>query len=255
MLELAIFEQKQVLGKTFKIYGTNDDPMFLAKDIMVWLDMDSSQVKKFLDKVDEHEKGRNNITTLGGIQESWFLTEDGLYEVLMQSRKPIAKAFKKEVKKVLKDIRKYGMYARDDLLDNPDFLIEVATELKNERCHRRKLEMKIDEDRSKVLFAEALEVSNSTILIGELAKILNQNGIDMGQNRMFKWLRENGYLINRKGSAYNLPTQRSMNLKLFKIKEKPVKRNTGDVIVQKTTKVTSKGQEYFLKKFLDHKEE
>lgn len=253
MNELVLIDQKEILGRNFRIYGSNENPMFMAKDIMEWLDMDSSQVKKFIDRVDDDEKGRNNVTTLGGTQGSWFLTEDGLYEVLMQSRKPIAKAFKKEVKKILKDIRRHGMYAREELLDNPDLLIQVAQELKKEKDQRKALEMKIEEDKPKVLFADAVSISSTSILVGEMAKLIKQNGIDIGQNRLFKWMRENGYLISRRGNDYNLPTQRSMNLKLFEIKETPVVHNNGPVTINKTSKVTGKGQQYFINKFLNEK--
>lgn len=111
MNQVEIINEQEVLGKQFKIYGTFENPLFLAKDVAEWLGNDTSQLKKMLDKVDEEEKVRNNITTPGGVQNTWFLTEDGLYEVLMQSRKPIAKAFKKEVKKILKEIRKTGEYS------------------------------------------------------------------------------------------------------------------------------------------------
>lgn len=202
-----------------------------------------------LNTVDENEKVVNNVYTLGGVQESWFLTEDGLYEVLMQSRKPIAKAFKKEVKIILKTIRQNGMYVTDKLLDDPDLAIKAFTKLKEEREKRKALETQIEEDKPKVLFANAVETSKSTILIGDLAKILKQNGIDIGQKRLFSWLRDNGYLIKRNGSDYNMPTQMSMELKLFEIKETAVTHSDGHITVNKTPKVTGKGQIYFINKF------
>ena len=167
----------------------------------------------------------------------------------MQSRKPIAKAFKKEVKIILKTIRQNGMYVTDKLLDDPDLAIKAFTKLKEEREKRKALETQIEEDKPKVLFANAVETSKSTILIGDLAKILKQNGIDIGQKRLFSWLRDNGYLIKRNGSDYNMPTQMSMELKLFEIKETAVTHSDGHITVNKTPKVTGKGQIYFINKF------
>ena len=185
----------------------------------------------------------------GSTNKQWFLTEDGLYEVLMQSRKPIAKQFKKEVKKILKSIRMNGMYATDKLLDNPDLAIQAFTKLKEEREKRKALEIKIEEQKPKVIFAEAVETSKTLILIGDLAKLIKQNGTDMGQKRMFTWLRDNGYLIKRQGSDYNMPTQRAMELGLFEIKETAVTHSDGHITVNKTPKVTGKGQIYFINKF------
>lgn len=247
MEKLQIIEQREVLGKEFKIYGDFENPLFLAKDVAEWIEHSNTRV--MLNTVDENEKVVNNVYTLGGVQESWFLTEDGLYEVLMQSRKPIAKAFKKEVKIILKTIRQNGMYVTDKLLDDPDLAIKAFTKLKEEREKRKALETQIEEDKPKVLFANAVETSKSTILIGDLAKILKQNGIDIGQKRLFSWLRDNGYLIKRNGSDYNMPTQMSMELKLFEIKETAVTHSDGHITVNKTPKVTGKGQIYFINKF------
>lgn len=247
MEKLQIIEQREVLGKEFKVYGDFENPLFLAKDVAEWIEHSNPRV--MLNTVDENEKVVNNVYTLGGVQESWFLTEDGLYEVLMQSRKPIAKAFKKEVKIILKTIRQNGMYVTDKLLDDPDLAIKAFTKLKEEREKRKALETQIEEDKPKVLFANAVETSKSTILIGDLAKILKQNGIDIGQKRLFSWLRDNGYLIKRNGSDYNMPTQMSMELKLFEIKETAVTHSDGHITVNKTPKVTGKGQIYFINKF------
>lgn len=113
------------------------------------------------------------------------------------------------------------------------------------------LEKKIEENKPKVLFADAVETSKSTILIGEMAKILKQNGIDIGQNKLFAWLRENGYLIKRQGSDYNMPTQKSMDMKLFEIKERTINNPDGSIKITKTPKVTGKGQQYFINKFIE----
>ncbi|KGM96105.1 phage antirepressor KilAC domain-containing protein [Clostridium phage CWou-2020a] len=247
MNNLQVVDKREILGKDFKIYGTFENPLFLAKDVAEWIE--HSNPRMMLQKIDEDEKVVNNVYTLGGSQESLFLTEDGLYEVLMQSRKQIAKVFKKQVKQILKDIRKHGMYAKDDLLENPDLLIQVATELKKEREEKRLLQAKIQQQQPKVLFADAVSTSNTSILIGELAKLLKQNGVDTGQNRLFSWLRDNGYLVKRKGTDYNMPTQYSMDLGLFEVKETSVTCPDGHVLINKTTKVTGKGQIYFINKF------
>lgn len=246
---VQIVKAQDVLGKTLTVYGDEKNPLFLAKEVAEWIEHSQSDV--MIKKVDEEEKVLNNIQTLGGVQKTWFLTEDGVYEVLMQSRKPIAKAFKKEVKKILKDIRKHGMYARDEILDNPDLLIQVATQLKQEREQRKRLEVTVQEQAPKVLFADAVSSSDNTILVGELAKLIKQNGVDMGQNRLFAWLRDNGYLIKKKGADYNMPTQKSMELKLFEIKEGTRVHSDGHVSITKTPKVTGKGQVYFINKFVE----
>ena len=199
MNNLQVVEQREVLGKEFKIYGDFENPLFLAKDVAEWIEHSKSDV--MLKSVDDNEKVKvNNVYVDGrtGGNGVWFLTEDGLYEVLIQSRKPIAKEFKKEVKKILKTIRQNGMYVTEKLLDNPDLAIQAFTKLKEEREKRKALEIKIESDKPKVLFADAVETSKTTILIGDLAKIIKQNGVDMGQKRLFAWLRENGYLIKRK---------------------------------------------------------
>lgn len=251
MNNLQVVEQREVLGKEFKIYGDFENPLFLAKDVAEWIEHSKSDV--MLKSVDDNEKVKvNNVYVDGrtGGNEVWFLTEDGLYEVLMQSRKPIAKEFKKEVKKILKTIRQNGMYVTEKLLDNPDLAIQAFTKLKEEREKRKALEIKIESDKPKVLFADAVETSKTTILIGDLAKIIKQNGIDMGQKRLFAWLRENGYLIKRKGADYNMPTQKSMEMKLFEIKETAITHSDGHISVNKTPKVTGKGQQYFINLFL-----
>lgn len=247
MESLQIIDERKLFGKDFKIYGDIENPLFLAKDVANWIE--HNQVARMMEMVDENEKLMCSISTSGQNREMWFLTEDGLYEVLMQSRKPIAKQFKKEVKKILKSIRMNGMYATDKLLDNPDLAIQAFTKLKEEREKRKALEIKIEEQKPKVIFAEAVETSKTSILIGDLAKLIKQNGTDMGQKRMFTWLRDNGYLIKRQGSDYNMPTQKAMERGLFEIKETAVTHSDGHITVNKTPKVTGKGQIYFINKF------
>lgn len=250
--EIAISLERDVMGRNFKIYGDVNNPLFLAKDVAQWIE--HSDVSTMIRSVDENEKVTNIVCTLGGNQEAWFLTEDGLYEVLMQSRKPIAKEFKKRVKQILKEIRRHGMYATDEMLEeilrSPDFGIRVLTELKEEREKRRFLEVKVTEDRPRVQFANAVETSNTSILIGDLAKLIMQNGYDIGQKRLFAWLRDSGYLMKH-GSSKNMPTQRSMEQGLFEVKESTITNPDGSVRITKTTKVTGKGQIYFINLFLN----
>ena len=244
---LQIIDERKVLGKDFKIYGDIENPLFKANDVANWIE--HSNVSRMLDNIDENEKIKAEIGTLTNSYSAWFLTEDGLYEVLMQSRKPIAKQFKKEVKKILKSIRMNGMYVTEKLLNNPDFMIKTFMKLKEEKEKRVALELKVEEQKPKVVFADAVETSKTSILIGDLAKLIKQNGVDIGQKRMFIWLRDNGYLIKRQGSDYNMPTQKAMERGLFEIKETAVTHSDGHITVNKTPKVTGKGQIYFINKF------
>ncbi len=251
MNELQIIEERKVLGKEVKIYGDFENPLFVAQDVADWLGYDKSSINKMLVNVDENEKLVGKIFRSGQKRDMTMLTEDGLYEVLMQSTKPNAKPFKKEVKQILKTIRKTGMYATDELLDNPDLAIRAFTKLKEEREKRKALEAKIEEQKPQVLFANTVKSSYTSILVGELAKILTQGGFKTGQNRLFDLLRKNGFLISRQGTDYNMPTQKSMELGLFEIKESTVNNPDGSIRISKTPKVTGKGQEYFINRFLN----
>ena len=194
------------------------------------------------------------MDTLGGPQEMICVNESGLYNVILRSDKPQAKQFKKWItSEVLPSIRKRGAYMTDDALEraitDPDFLIRLATELKDERAMRYKMQDKIEQDRPKVIFADAVSASHTSILIGDLAKLIRQNGFEIGQNRLFDWLRDEGYLI-KYGSSKNMPTQRAMDLRLFEVKETTISNADGSIRITKTTKVTGKGQQYFINKFL-----
>lgn len=252
MNELKIIKQQEVLGQDFKIYGDFENPLFLAKDVAEWIG--HNKPSEMANNVDKDEKLMAIISHSGQKRNMWFLTEDGLYEVLMQSRKPIAKAFKKEVKAILKDVRKHGAYMTPETIENvltdPDTIIKLATNLKEEQIKRREAELKIEQDKPKVLFADALTTSTSSILVGELAKLLKQNGVEIGQNKLFDWLRDNGYLIKKRGELYNLPTQRSMDLGLMDIKKRVINDANGSSRITRTTKITGKGQQYFINKFL-----
>ena len=182
------------------------------------------------------------------------INESGLYSLVLSSKLPTAKKFKRWItSEVLPSIRKNGMYATEELLNNPDLLIAVVTKLKEERELRQTLEEEKKINAPKIIFADAVSSSKTSILVGDLAKILKQNNVDFGQKRLFAWLRENGYLIKRKGSDWNMPTQRSMEQGLFEIKESTHLNGDGVNVTTKTTKVTGKGQQYFINKLLKEK--
>lgn len=252
MNQIKLIDEREVLGKQFKVYGDIENPLFLAKDVAEWIE--HSDVSTMTRAIDDSEKLIQTIFVSGQNREVLMLTEDGLYEVLMQSRKPIAKQFKKEVKVILKSIRKNGAYMTENtleqVLNNPDFGIQLLTKLKEEQEARKVLEVEVQQNRPKVLFADSVATSKNTILIGEMAKILKGNGVDIGQNRLFKWMRDNGYLIKREGTDFNMPTLYSMELGLFQIKETVINHSDGHTSVSKTPKVTGKGQLYFTNLFL-----
>ena len=252
MNQLQVFNN-QAFGqvRTMMIDGS---PWFVAKDVCECLDINNS--RQALARLDSDEK--NSVILNDGTPgnpEKGIVNEYGLYSLVLSSRKPSAKAFKRWIThEVIPAIRKHGAYMTGETLEqaltSPDFLIRLATELKTEQEARRLAEQKIEADKPKVLFADSVAASHGSILVGELAKLLNQNGIDIGQNRLFNWLRENGYLICRKGTDYNMPTQRSMEMQLFNIKETAITHSDGHVSISKTVKVTGKGQVYFVNKFL-----
>lgn len=185
-----------------------------------------------------------------------LITESGVYSLIFSSKLPRAKKFKRWVtSEVLPAIRKHGAYMTDekafDVVNNKDGL---ASLLQQAADQLRAKDIQIEEMKPKALFADSVATSKSTVLIGELAKILRGNGVDIGATRLFRWMREHGYLINRKGSDWNMPTQRAMNLGLFKIKETTINHSNGTTSISKTPKVTGKGQQYFINKFLKGRE-
>ena len=238
----------------------NGEPWFVLADVCKVLELSSPH--KVADRLENDERNQIPVTdSLGRYQNTAIINESGLYTVILRSDKPQAKPFRKWVtSEVLPSIRKHGAYMTEQTLEraltSPDFLIELATQLKTEQEQRRRLETTVaaqskqmEQDKPKVLFADSVTASSSSILIGELAKLIKQNGVDIGQRRLFEWMRANGYLIKRKGSEYNLPTQRSMEQGLMEIKETSVV-HTGYTTISKTPKVTGKGQVYFINLFL-----
>lgn len=176
-MELQIINEQEVLGKHFAVYGTVDEPLFVAKDVAEWIEYDVSSVNKMLDKIDEDEKLVGTLFRSGQNREAWFLTENGLYEVLMQSRKPLAKEFKKKVKEILKSIRKHGLYAIDDLLNNPDMAIAALQKLKEERQLRLKAQEEvaqknqiIQELQPKATYYDLVLQNKSLVAISVIAK-------------------------------------------------------------------------------------
>ena len=184
-----------------------------------------------------------------------YIPESVFYRLAMKAKNEVAEAFQAKIaEEVIPSIRKHGAYMTPETLEaailNPDYLLKVATALKEETDKRKALESKVQADAPKVLFADSVAASTSTILIGELAKILRQNGVNTGEKRLFRWMRENGYLVKRNGTDYNMPTQLSMELGILKVKETVVCHSDGHTSISKTPKVTGKGQTYFLNKFL-----
>lgn len=239
-------------GRTVRTVTVNDTPYFVGKDVAEILGYAKARnaLSTHVDSDDALKWGV--MDELGRKQETTIINESGLYSLILSSRLPQAKEFKRWVtSEVLPTIRKNGMFATDELLDNPDFAIATLQRLKEEREAKKLLEAKIEADRPKVLFADAVSASHTSILVGDLAKLISQNGYKIGGNRLFVWLRENGYLIKRKGSDWNMPIQRSMEMKLFEIKESTITHPDGHISVSKTVKVTGKGQQYFINKFLD----
>lgn len=205
--------------------------------------------------VDDEDKLNDKTALSLGQRGGWLINESGLYSLVLSSKLPSAKKFKRWVtSEVLPSVRKHGAYMTPETLEaailNPDYLLKVATALKAETDKRKALEAKVSADAPKVLFADSVAASSSTVLVGELAKIMRQNGVDMGERRLFRWMRDNGYLIKRNGTDYNMPTQASMEQGLFRIKETVINHSDGHTSVSKTPKVTGKGQTFFLNKFL-----
>lgn len=251
--EIQVWNYESSEVRTVQVNG---EPWFVGKDVATVLGYSNTR-DAIARHVDEEDKAGVGIHDGSQMREVVVVNESGLYSLVLSSKLPNAKKFKRWVtSEVLPSIRKHGAYMTEQTLEraltSPDFLIELATQLKTEQEQRRRLETTVaaqskqmEQDKPKVLFADSVAASSSSILIGELAKLIKQNGVDMGQRRLFAWMRENGYLIKRCGSEYNLPTQRSMERGLMEIKETSV-IHSGYTTISKTPKVTGKGQVYFI---------
>lgn len=231
----------------------NNEPWFVGKDVAVALGY-ARTADAVAAHVDAEDKGVGKIPTPGGEQDVTIINESGRYSLVLSSKLPTAKQFKRWVThEVIPSIRKHGMYATDGLLakatQDPDFLIGLLNNMKDERKKRLEAESKLNEAHPKIVFADAVSVSKNAILIFDLAKILKQNGVEIGGRRLFDKLREEGFLI-KSGSSKNMPTQRAMDMGLFVIKEGSYINGQGVNVTTKTTKATGKGQLYFINKFL-----
>lgn len=251
MNELQVFEYQTKEVRTVQMGG---EPWFVLKDVCAVLGINNSRM--VADRLDEDEKGVSSIDTLGGVQNMNVVNESGLYHVILRSDKPEAGPFRKWVtSEVLPSIRKHGAYMTPETLQaailNPDTMIQLCQQLKAEQDKSRALSEENARLAPKGLFADAVSVSENCILVGELAKLLQQNGVDIGQNRLYRRLRADGFLVrNPKRSDYNMPTQKAMELGLFKVRESTRVHSDGHTSIDKTPKVTGKGQIYFINYYI-----
>ena len=240
MNDIQVFQNDQ-FGKIRAMRGEDGEPMFVAADVCKALDLSNPTVA--VSSLDADERAKFNLGRQG---ETNCVTEPGFYKLVMRSRKPEAKAFQRWVThEVLPALRRDGGYmvARDE---TPEQTMARAVLLAQQTIDRQK--SRIAELEPKALFADAVAASDGTCLVGELAKMMRQNGVEVGQNRLFAMLREDGYLGNV-GQNRNVPTQRAMDLGLFRIKETAVTHSDGHVTINRTPKVTGKGQIYFVKRY------
>lgn len=241
-------------GHQVRTVIVDDQPMFVGKDVAEVLGYQNGS-RDINTHVDEEDRLKYQISTSGQDRMMTVINESGIYSLVLSSKMPNAKEFKRWVTaEVLPAIRKHGAYMTpatiQEAILNPDFIIGLATQLKDEQAKTAALTADNAVMKPKALFADAVSISETTILVGDMAKLLKQNGIDIGAKRFFAWLRENGFLIKRQGAHYNSPTQRAMELKLFKVKETAITHSDGHVTVNKTPKVTGKGQQFFVNLFL-----
>lgn len=246
MNDIQIFNYNDKEIRTVKKDG---DLWWVLKDVCEVLEL--SNPTMIAGRLDEDEVTKFDLGGLSGVSN--IINESGLYNVILRSDKPEAKKFKRWVThEVLPSIRKHGAYMNEQTLEqaltSPDFLIRLAQELKSEKEARQRLEKQAAEDAPKVLFAKMVETAETSILIGDLAKFLKQNGINTGQNRLFEWMRGHGYLV-KNGASRNMPTQKAMEMGLFEVKESTTANPDGTIRLHRTTKVTGKGQVYFMKRF------
>lgn len=252
-IQIFNFEENQV-----RTVMVDNSPFFVAKDVAEALGYSNTR-DAIAKHVDEDDKLVSRIATPGQSRNMTVINESGVYALIFSSKLQTAQKFKRWVtSEVLPSIRKHGAYMTtetiEQVLTDPDTIIKIATNLKLEQQKRLAAEQAVIEanqiieaQQPKVHFADSVSASDTSILIRELAKLLKQSGVDIGEKRLFVWLRQNGYLIKRLGSDYNLPTQKSMDLGLFEIKESTVTRSDG-VKITRTSKVTGKGQVYFINK-------
>ena len=251
MQELEIFKNEE-FGE-IRTITINNEPWFVGKDITNILGYQNGS-RDINRHVDEDDRGSTEMVSPSGVQKTTIINESGLYSLILSSKLPTAKKFKHWVtSEVLPTIRKHGAYMTDekafDVLHNAgglaDLLQQAAEQLKQK-------DVQIERMKPKALFADAVASSKNSILIGELSKIIKANGYDIGQRRLFSWMRENGYLM-KSGEAYNQPTQKSMDLGLMEIKKSTINNPDGSIRTTTTAKITGKGQVYFVNKFCGKK--
>ena len=254
MNELKVFKHSEF--GTLRGVEIDGESWLVGKDVAERLGY-SNASKAVMVHVDDEDKKFEMLpvsdSQIGNLVKTALINESGLYSLVLGSKLPNAKKFKRWVtSEVIPAIHKHGGYLTaekvEEALLNPDVLIRLATELKDERDARRALESKVAEDAPKVLFAKAVEQAENSILVGDLAKLIKQNGTDIGQKRLFERLRAEGYLGTR-GENYNMPTQRAMEMQLFRISERTINNPDGSVRLTRTVKVTGKGQVYFINRY------
>lgn len=260
MNDLQIFKNNE-FGEV-RTSVVNSEPYFMLSDVCRILEIKNSRDAK--SRLNECGVVSTDVTLLNGYTSDGaptyrkgkadFINESNLYKLVFQSRKPQAEKFSDWVtSEVLPSIRKHGAYMSSEVIEktlsDPDYLIRLATNLKEEKAKRALAESQIEKDKPKVLFADSCEVAENSILIGEFAKRLKQNGYNIGQNKLFEWLRQHDYLC-KSGERKNLPTQYSMERGLFEIKTRVFSNPNGSVRTTSTTKITGRGQIYFTNKFL-----
>lgn len=251
MEQLQIFQNSE-FGEIRTVTKDNE-PWFVASDICKALDLSNATMA--MERLDEDEKSKFNLGLSGGATNC--VNEYGLYSLVLASRKKEAKEFKRWIThEVLPSIRKNGGYIAGQETLSDDELMAKAILVANKKIAERdaiieRQQAVIEEQKPKTIFADAVSTSKTSILIGDLAKLIRQNGIDIGEKRLFEWLRNHHYLISQKGSSWNMPTQRSMDMGLFEVSERTVQNPDGSVRITRTTKVTGKGQIYFVNKFLE----
>lgn len=252
MSEIKVFENSE-FGKV-RVSVVDGEPMFCLSDVCNVIGISNSRnVKSRLDIEDVRQM---DTLTEGGNQQVTFVTESGLYDVIIRSDSEKAKPFRRWVTTdVLPSIRKHGAYMTPETIEktltSPDFIIQLATQLKNEQEKRKQAEAKIEADKPKVLFSEAVEASKKSILIRELAKIITQNGYQIGEKQLYERLRKAGYLCSV-GESRNQPSQAYMNMGLFEIKKRVIVTGEESKVCT-TTVLTPKGVRYFVNKFLGNK--
>jgi anti-repressor protein len=251
MNNMQVFENER-FGNV-RVTMIDNEPWFVAADVCKALEIEPTATRR----LDDDEKNTLRLTQgTSGNPNVTIVNESGLYSLVLGSRKPEAKAFKRWVTHdVIPAIRKHGVYMTPDALEkallSPDYLLKVVTALKNETDKRKALEQQVERDKPKVILADAITESDDSVLVKTLATILKQNGYDIGQNRLFERLRNEGFLVSRAGNSRNLPTQKSMDMGLFEVRESVIYSGRDTKVVQ-TPYVTGKGQIYFVNKYCGH---